>query len=56
MCISAACWARIPAVKYVLDYDYTATHGFIDKDISTYIKGKNAIIKEVDIKNNSFFF
>lgn len=52
MCISAACWARIPAVKYVLDYDYTATHGFIDKDISTYIKGKNAIIKEVKVKND----
>ncbi len=51
MCISAACWARIPSVKYVLDYDFTSAHGFIDKEISAYIKGKNSIIKEVKIKN-----
>lgn len=52
MCISAACWARIPTVKYVLDYDYTASHGFIDKEIHSYIKGKNSIIKESKIKND----
>lgn len=52
MCISAACWARIPTVKYALDYDFAASHGFIDKDISLYIKGKNSIIKEVKVKND----
>lgn len=52
MCISAACWARIPTAKYVLDYDYTASHGFIDKEIYSYIKGKNAIIKESKVKND----
>lgn len=52
MCISAACWARIPTVRYVLDYDFTASHGFIDKEIYSYIKGKNSIIKEIKIKND----
>lgn len=51
MCISAACWAKIPLVKYVLDYDFTASHGFSDKEIYQYIKGKNALIKEVKVKN-----
>ena len=53
MCISAACWARIPIVKYVLDYDFTKKKGFIDKDINNYIKGKNNIIKEINVKNDN---
>ncbi len=52
MCISAACWARIPTVKYVLDYNFTSSYGFIDKEISSYIKGKNSIIKELKTKND----
>ena len=52
MCISAACWARIKDVKYVVDYEYAEKHGFIDKEISGYIKGKNKIIKEEKVKND----
>ena len=52
MCISAACWARIKDVKYALDYDYAEKYGFIDRDISNYIKGKNRIIKEEKVKND----
>lgn len=52
MCISAACWARIKDVKYALDYDYAEKFGFIDREISQYIKGKNKIIKEERIKND----
>lgn len=55
MCISAACWARIPIVKYSLDYEYTEKHGFIDKKILQYIKGKNSIIKEEKVKNEYAF-
>ena len=51
MCISAACWARIKDVKYSVDYEHAEKHGFIDKEISQYIKGKNKIIKEERIKN-----
>lgn len=51
MCISAACWARIKNVKYTVDYEYAKKHGFIDKEISEYIKGKNKIIKEEKFKN-----
>lgn len=51
MCISAACWAKIPTVKYSLDYDYAEKYGFIDRTISQYIKGKNSIIKEEKVKN-----
>lgn len=52
MCISAACWARIPTVKYALDYDFAYLYGFIDKDIHSYIRGKNSIIKEIKVKND----
>ena len=55
MCISAACWARIKDVKYAVDYDYAEKHGFIDRDISQYIKGKNKIIKEEKVKNEYAF-
>lgn len=55
MCISAACWARIKDVKYSVDYDYAEKHGFIDKEISQYIKGKNKIIKEEKVKNEYAF-
>ena len=51
MCISAACWARIPMVKYSLDYDFAEKYGFIDRTIAHYIKGKNNIIKEEKVKN-----
>ncbi len=53
MCISAACWARIPTVIYANDYKIAEESGFIDKDISSYIKGKNTIIKEVKITNEN---
>lgn len=52
MCISAACWARIKDVKYVVEYDYAEKYGFIDKEIFSYIKGKNRIIKEEKVKND----
>lgn len=51
MCISAACWARIPVIKYALDYEYANDVGFIDKDIYQYIKGKNSIISEEKVKS-----
>lgn len=52
MCISAACWARIPIVKYSLEYEIAERSGFIDKNISKYIKGKNNIIKEEKVKSD----
>ena len=51
MCISAACWARIPLVKYVVSYEYTEKIGFIDKKIAHYIKGRNFLIKEEKINS-----
>lgn len=51
MCISAACWARIKEVFYANDYKIAENSGFIDKDISLYIRGKNSIIKEVKVTN-----
>lgn len=53
MCISAACWARISTVIYANDYKIAEESGFIDKDISSYIKGKNSIIKEVKVTNEN---
>lgn len=41
MCISAACWARIPTVYYSLDYDLATTSGFKDNNILEYLQGKN---------------
>lgn len=50
MCLSAACWARIPVIKYVYDYEHAEKYGFIDKKVMQYIKGKNTIIKEEKVK------
>lgn len=48
MCISAACWAKIPTVFYSLDYETATTYGFRDNSILEYLqdKDKNKIINE----------
>lgn len=51
MCLAAACLAKINTIVYTLDYDYTNAHGFMDKEINHYMRGKNSIIKEIKIKN-----
>ena len=52
MCLSAACWSRIPVIKYVLDYDSATNSGFIDNDIFMHLNGKKKIISEEKISGN----
>ena len=52
MCLSAACWAKIPVIYYSQSYDNATSSGFKDNSISEYIKGNNdKLIQEVQIKN-----
>lgn len=53
MCLSAACWAKIPIIYYGTDYENAINSGFKDSDILEYIKGNNNnLIKEILKENN----
>lgn len=48
MCLSAACWAKIPVIYYGVDYKNASNSGFKDSDILDYLKGNNTeLIKEI---------
>ena len=51
MCLSAAIWANIKTIYYSEDYDSAVSSGFRDENIEEYIKGKNNIIEEIQMKN-----
>ena len=54
MCLSAACWAKIPEVYYSEAYDDATTSGFKDDDIFEYINGRNpSLIKEIRVTDDS---
>lgn len=53
MCLSAACWAKIPVIYYGTDYTNASLSGFKDDSIAEYIKKEdNGIIKEIMIEND----
>ena len=53
MCLSAACWAKIPTLYYGIDYTNATLSGFKDDSILAYLNGKNNhLIKEVLKENN----
>lgn len=54
MCLSTACWAKIPVIYYGTDYKNATTSGFKDSSILDYLKGnKEDLIKEI-LKENEY--
>lgn len=53
MCLSAACWSKIPTIYYSQDYESATTSGFKDNAIFEYFQGKNNLIEEIQFENSS---
>lgn len=52
MCLSAACWAKIPVIYYGTDYKNATASGFKDDSIFKYLKGdNNELITEIQKEN-----